>query len=162
MTKRARTAAPGEERSVTVLLKSLRNPPLDVKLAAQPLTTSLLDVKAALAAETGLAADKLRLLHGKKPVADSKVLKDVVGDGDTTVEFSVMVMGGAAAAAVKSEPAGATAGGSRTAQGPSGRDVVEGEAFWNDLRGFLLQRVRDEKQVDELFSMFLRAWEENS
>ena len=146
---------------MTVTLRSLRNPPLDVKLAAQPLTTSLLEVKAALAAQTGLAPDKLRLLYGKKPVADSKVLRDVVGDGDTAVEFSVMVMGGAAAKA--EQPAAAVAAGSSsTAQGPSGREVVESEAFWNDLRGFLLQRVRDEKQADELFSQFLRAWEENA
>jgi len=40
--------------------------------------------------------------------------------------------------------------------------VVESSAFWDDLRGFLLQRVREEKQADELFSLFLRAWEENS
>jgi len=162
MSKRARASAPGQERSVTVTLRSLRNPPLDVKLPAQPLTASLLDVKAALAAHTGLAPDKLRLLHGKKPVADSKVLKDLVGDNDTAIEFSVMVMGGAGAMAKTGQPAAAGAADSSTAQGPSGREVVESEAFWNDLRGFLLQRVRDEKQVDELFSTFLRAWEENA
>jgi ubiquitin-like protein 4 len=155
MSKRTKLA-PGQERSLNVSLKSLRNPPLDVLLRAQPLTTSLHDVKAALAAQTRLPADKLRLLHNKKPVPDSRALGDLVGVADTTLELGVMVMGGAKPA---EEPVAAAAAGP-TAQGKSGREVVESSEFWDDLRGFLLQRVRDEKVTDELFSLFLRSWEE--
>lgn len=165
MSKRVNNLAPGQERSVTVHVKSLRNPPLDIKLTSQPLhTTSVLDVKTAVAGQAGLAADKIKVLHKKKPVADSKVLKDLVGDQETTVEFSVMVMGGAAAATTPkpeegSPAAAAAADAAPVAQGLSGEAVLETDAFWTDLRGFLLQRIRDEKMTEELFGRFLSSWE---
>lgn len=168
MSKRVPThIGPGHERSVTVRVRSLRNPPLDVQLPAQPLaTTSVLDVKVAVAAQADLVPGKIRVLHKKKPVPDSKVLKDLVGDGETTVEFSVMVMGGAAAAAVSpaaapraAEEESAAADAAPVAQGQSGAAVLETDAFWTDLRGFLLQRIRDEQITEELFGKFLSSWE---
>lgn len=169
MSKRV-ALAPGQERSVTVHVKSLRNPPLDIKLTSQPLsTTSVLDVKTAVAEQAGLLVDKIKVLHKKKPVADSKVLKDLIGDGESTVEFSVMVMGGAAAAAASpadsssvATPKAAeetSADAAPVAQGESGEAVLESDAFWTDLRGFLLQRIRDEKITEELFGKFLSSWE---
>lgn len=181
MSKRV-TLAPGQERSVTVHVKSLRNPPLDIKLTSQPLsTTSVLDIKTAIAAQASLLPDKIKVLHKKKPVADSKVLKDLIGDDETTVEFSVMVMGGAAAVAASPAPAATSDAAAATAaattpeaaeegsaavdtaapvaQGPSGEAVLETDAFWTDLRGFLLQRLRDEKITEELFGRFLSSWE---
>lgn len=173
MSKRV-NLAPGQERSVTVHVKSLRNPPLDIKLTSQPLgTTSVLDIKNAVAEQASLLADKIKVLHKKKPVADSKVLKDLIGDGETTVEFSLMVMGGTAAAspdASSSSPAAAAATSPKAeeasaadtapvAQGLSGEAVLETDAFWTDLRGFLLQRLRDEKMTEELFGKFLSSWE---
>lgn len=167
MSKRV-NLAPGQERSVTVHVKSLRNPPLDIKLTSQPLsTTSVLDVKTAVAEQAGLLADKIKVLHKKKPVADSKVLKDLIGDEESTVEFSVMVMGGAAAAAaspaasspVATPSAADVADPAPVAQGESGEAVLESDAFWTDLRGFLLQRIRDEKITEELFGKFLSSWE---
>jgi len=156
--------APGRERSLTVAVRSLRNPPLDVRLSSQPLTTSLLDIKTAVAAQARLPADRVRLLHRKKPVADSKVLRDLVsGDDEAVVELSVMVVGGGAAAPVAPAPAAAGPAGKGGGGGDTetaAKEVVEGEAFWRDLRGFLVQRVRDEPQADELFSLFLRAWED--
>ncbi|OAA64410.1 hypothetical protein SPI_03057 [Niveomyces insectorum RCEF 264] len=204
----AKRVAPGQERSVAVAVKSLHhNPPLvDVQLGALPLaTTSLLDVRTALAAATHVPLGKLRLLHDKKPVPDSKVLKDVVaggsgggdgdGDGDANdtaaadaaaparLELTVMVMGGAAtvaaaqaaaeaeaaekkrAAAAAETTKSATATDSSTApvadsSGGGGTSAVESEAFWNDLRTFLVGRIKDDKQADEVFSLFLRAWED--
>lgn len=142
-------------------IKSLRNPPLDVKLTLQPLTTSILDIKTAVAKQTSLQADKIKVLHKKKPVADSKVLKELLGDEETSIEFSVMVMGGAAAAAspgtaAKTEETPAAAA---VAQGPSGEAVLQMDEFWTDLRGFLSQRIRDEKITEELFGKFLSSWE---
>ncbi|TLS23072.1 uncharacterized protein PpBr36_06289 [Pyricularia pennisetigena] len=173
-----RAAAPGSDRSVAVSLRSLRNPPLDIKLAPQPVsTTSVQDVKAAAAEQAGLPADKMKLLFKKKPVADSKTLAELLegsGDGDTAVvEFTVMVLGGA----VPSRPAaGAEAGdvqmkdvaaaaapaSTSTAQGVSGVDVLKTDDFWTDLNGFLLQRVRDEKVADEVSGLFRKAWENKS
>jgi ubiquitin-like protein 4 len=156
-------AAPGSERSVTVVVKSLRNPPLDLRLTSQPLHTSVLDLKGVVAAETGVAPDKIRLLFRKKPAVDSKALSDLLeggsgeagggGNSSNTIEFSVMIMGGAA-----SLPKGDAAAKGDVAQGVSGREVLETSKFWDDLKGFLLQRIRDEKDSEELFNAFQTAW----
>ncbi|ETS79520.1 hypothetical protein PFICI_09373 [Pestalotiopsis fici W106-1] len=150
----ASRSAPGSERSVTVTLKSLRNPPLDIKLTSQPLNTSVLDLKQKVADETSVPLDKIKLLYKKKPVVDSKVLKELLGeDESTTVEFGVMVLGGAAAAVKKDAPASTD-----VAQGTSGTATVETAEFWDDLKGFLLQRIRDEKEASELFETFQTAY----
>lgn len=169
MTKRV-ALAPGQERSVTVHIKSLRNPPLDIQLTSQPLNTSILDIKTAVAEQASLVADKIKVLHKKKPVADSKVLKELLGEEEASVEFSVMVMGGAAAAAAPAAPTvapatspaaktGETAEGTNPAQGLSGEAVLATDEFWTDLRGFLSQRIRDEKITEDLFGKFLSSWE---
>ena len=142
--------APGQERSLTVLIKSLRNPPLEVKLTAQPLDTSLLDIKAALSAQTRIPAEKTKLLFKKKPVADSKVLKDLVGDNEGSIEFSVMVIGGAAAIPPPEAPVSVS---------PSGAALLGTTEFWDDLQGFLSQRLKDDKQAQELSTLFRSSWE---
>lgn len=163
MSKRKNASlAPGQERSLDVTVRSLRNPPLDLKMSSYPPNTSIHDIKAAVAERTGIAADKLKILHKKKPVPDSKVLKDLVADDDTAVEFSVMAMGGAAAAAGAGAGVGAGAAKpdaqSDVAQGPSGAEVLQTSDFWEDLNGFLLQRIRDEQLASELTNTFQEAW----
>ncbi|KAI1655844.1 cell-cycle control medial ring component-domain-containing protein [Daldinia decipiens] len=150
--RKASTVAPGQERSLTVVVKSLRNPPLDIKLSSQTLNTSVLDIKTAVSQDTGIPIEKMKLLHKKKPIADSKVLKDLAGESETSIEFSVMVMGGAAA--IKT----ANPAQSEVAQGQSGNDVLDTKEFWDDLKGFLLQRIRDEKTAEELMNTFQSAW----
>ncbi|KAI9807602.1 MAG: hypothetical protein M1825_005542 [Sarcosagium campestre] len=146
--------APGQERSVGVSLKSARNPPLDLFLAAQPLATSVLEIKQILAGKTGLKSDKIRLLLNKKPCADSKSLKELLGGSEAaTVDFTVMVIGWAAASL--SEPEAAAP----VAQGPSGADVLATDAFWSDLRGFLVQRLKDKDEGDKVLDLFKVAWE---
>ncbi|KKY37331.1 hypothetical protein UCDDA912_g02676 [Diaporthe ampelina] len=159
---KAVSLAPGQERSIAVRIKSLRNPPLDIRLSSQPLNTSILEVKTSVSSETTIPVDKIKVLHKKKPVADSKVLKDLLGEDETSVEFSVMVLGGAAAAAPpapKPEEDPAAADAASTAQGTSGEAALQTDAFWTDLRGFLSQRIRDEKITEELFGKFLSSWE---
>ncbi len=153
--RKGTSVAPGQERSLVVTVKSLRNPPLDLRLSSQTLNTSIHDVKAAVAKETGIAEDKIKILHKKKPILDSKVLKDLVGEDDTAVEFSVMVMGGAATAAAIG---GKQDTQNEVAQGLSGADVLQTQDFWADLKGFLLQRIRDEQLAAELTSTFQEAW----
>ncbi|KAI2473344.1 cell-cycle control medial ring component-domain-containing protein [Annulohypoxylon bovei var. microspora] len=153
--RKPHAVAPGQERSLTVFVKSLRNPPLDVKLTSQTPNTSVLDIKSSVSKDSGIPVDKMKLLHKKKPIPDSKVLKDLAGEDETSVEFSVMVMGGAAA--IKNTPAHA-----EVAQGPSGGEVLETKEFWDDLKGFLLQRIRDEKTAGELAETFQSAWKARS
>ena len=165
------TTNPGDEPGVAVTVRSLRNPPLDVRLAPQPRSASLLDIKALVAAESGIPAQRLKLLHRRKPVADSKILADLLlasgadtekdgdgdGDGAPLVELSVMVMGGSATTpAVAAAATEETPGGGSSSSASA--DVLDGDAFWLDLRGFLLQRVRDEKLAAELADVFQTAW----
>lgn len=143
-----------------------------ITLSSQALTKSVYDVKAAYASEARFDITKIKLLKNKKPVADSKSLGDVRGDGgsgvtsdkESLLEFSVMVMAGAAASPA---PVAAVPGAEEmevdqkapVAQGSSGVEVLGKEEFWDDLRGFLLQRVRDEGESTKLLSTFRRAWE---
>jgi hypothetical protein len=149
-----RTVLPGQERSLTVTLKSLRNPPLEVKLTSQPLNTSVLDIKAQVAAQTRIPVDKMKILHNKRPLPDSKVLKDVVGEDEMRVEFAVMVIGGAAAI----QPDVGTAEEEVVAKA-SGWDALTTDAFWTDLRGFLEQRLKDETAAADLGRVFKSSWE---
>ncbi|KAL1903642.1 hypothetical protein Sste5346_000271 [Sporothrix stenoceras] len=173
MKKPAAALAPGQVPAVTVSIKSLhRTQPLDVTLSSPEYTfalatTSLLDVKTALSEKSHVPADKLRLLYNKKPVTDSKVLKDLVTGDETEVKLGVMVSGGAEtvaaaeAAAAQSKSAAATPAATTPAATAEPTAVVaESEAFWNDLRGFLVKRTGSKTQADELFSLFLRSWEE--
>ncbi|KAI0424680.1 cell-cycle control medial ring component-domain-containing protein [Xylaria sp. FL1042] len=158
MSKRKGTnVAPGQERSLVVTIKSLRNPPLDLRLSSQTLNTSIHDIKTYVAKETSIAEGKIKILHKKKPIPDSKVLKDLVGEDDTAVEFSVMVMGGASAVAAAAPVEKHDAQG-EVAQGLSGAGVLETQEFWADLKGFLLQRIRDEQLAADLTSTFQEAW----
>lgn len=166
------SSIPGSEPSLTVTLKSLRNPPLDLRLTSQPPTTSVLDIKHAVSQKTGLPVDKMRLLVRKKPVSDAKILKELVvaGEGEGTVEFSVMVLGGAsalpasgaaaaAAAAGETEKAAGEEGDRHVAVGLSGTEVLKTDEFWSDLGGFLQQRIRDETAAGEVLAAFRGAWE---
>lgn len=146
--------APGAERSLTVTLKSLRNPPLDISLSSQALSTSILDLKTSITSQTSIPVDKIRILFQKKPVPDSKVLKDLVGEEESKVEFSVMVLGGAASVKKGDEEVIPP-----VAQGVSGVETLGTDEFWGDLKGFLVQRVRDEGEVQKVFGIFRKAWE---
>lgn len=94
----------------------------------------------------------MKILHNKRPLTDSKVLKDVVGDSELRVEFSVMVIGGAASIqpelVEEKEVVKAT-----------GMDALTTDAFWTDLNGFLEQRLKDEDAAGELGRLFKRSWE---
>jgi len=153
--------APGQERSVTVRLRSLRNPPLDMTSSGQPLSTSIHDLKQTVSEKEGIASEKIKLLYKKKPCADSKTLKELLADGDTDAEFSVMVMGGSSsssAAEATETPAPAGESEAPAAQGPSGEALLNTDEFWDDLKGFLTQRLKDENKSEQVFGVFRDAW----
>lgn len=161
--------APGQEQSLTIILKSSRNPPLDIALKSQSPSTSILDLKKAVSEQAHIDVANLRILHKKKPIGDGKILKDVLTEGETTLEFSIMVMGGAASVKAPANDTAKDAMGEKeaapagqVAQGPSGAEVVGSEEFWNDLKGFLTQRLRDEEQGEKMFGVFRKAWEASS
>jgi hypothetical protein len=116
--------------------------------------------------------DKIKLLHNKKPTTDSKTLKDLLGEDavqDGSAEFTVMVMGGIPVgaspriqtpepAAEAAAPSPAVAEGS----GASGKDVLRQDGFWDDLHGFLQQRIRDEDEARRLAGLFRGAWQKET
>lgn len=100
--------------------------------------------------------DNIRVLYKKRPCSDSKTVKDVVGDEITggEVEFSVMVIGGTIADSTGKGGDGS----SPVAQGPTGESVLATEEFWQDLKGYLIQRLRDEEKADTVWRSFRQAW----
>ena len=89
-------------------------------------------------------------------MGDSKVLRDLVGEEDVhKVEFSVMVIGGAAVLKKSTDEVEVPS----VAQGESGHKVLSTEEFWGDLKGFLLQRLRDEMEGEKVYTTFRKAWE---
>ncbi|KAK3304409.1 cell-cycle control medial ring component [Chaetomium strumarium] len=169
---------------LTVILRSPRNPAFDLTLPAQAPSTSLAEIKERVVQETGIEFGRIKLLLNKKPVADSKALKDLLpGAGvegneagaAAAVELGVMVLGGASVTLKKKdEPAGngqgqgqearagTTSASASVAQGLSGTGVLETGQFWDDLKGFLQQRVRDEGVAGEALRVFQAAWEGRS
>jgi hypothetical protein len=109
-----------------------------------------------------VAVDKIKLLYSKRPVADSKTLKDVLGDGSgqggQAAEFTVMLLGGAvpSVSAPTAEVADAPAGTQDATRIPVGKEL-ETEDFWIDLKGFLIQRLKDEKEGERLAKVFRNA-----
>jgi len=148
--------APGQEHSLTVSLKSLRNPPLDITLSSLPPNTSILNLKEAIEDKESIPIDKVRILYKKRPVGDSKILKEIVDEEETKIELQVMVLGGVATVRKGEEEVIPS---TSTAQGPNGNAVLQGEEFWGDLRGFLIQRLRNEDEAAKVFGTFKRAWE---
>jgi ubiquitin-like protein 4 len=151
MAKRQKLA-PGQEHSLTVTLKSLRNPPLDIVLKSQPPLISILDLKTEVSSQASIPIEKIRILHKKKPVGDAKVLKDLVGEEDTSVEFSVMIMGGASSVKKGNDTA-------PVAQGPNGAELLRTEEFWDDLKAFLTQRLKDQGEGERVHITFRKAWD---
>ncbi|KAK4651377.1 hypothetical protein QC762_605730 [Podospora pseudocomata] len=170
------TKAPPE--SITVTAVSPRNPPLSITLPS-PLpvsTTSVLDIKNAISLQTGVPVQKIKLLHQKKPAQDSKTLKDVLaGEGKEQLELGLMIIGGAASVPEQKPPKQedemevdskeAEPQQQQQQQQPvaapgqqSGREVLDTEEFWADLKGFLEQRVRDEGVAKEAVERFRLAW----
>jgi ubiquitin-like protein 4 len=167
---------PGASKSVTALLKSARNPVLEVRLTNIPIaTTNVLDLREAVQQritlpdqESPVPLDKIKILYRKKPVSGSpeKTVAEIIRDhedpdaaeailrGGKTVEFGVMILGGAAVRPAEETPVAA-----KTAQRTSSSDVLRSETFWRDLQGFLEQKTKDPTEASKLTGLFKKAWE---
>jgi len=148
--------------TVNVTLKSSRNPVMSLSLPGTDLGTSVLQLKEKVAKELKVeGTEKIRVLYKKKPAGDIKTIKELVGEEDIAgeLELSVMVMGykeesiqkGAEDTEMKDVEA-------PVAQGPSGGEVLGSDEFWGDLKGWLLQRLRDEGKAGEVFEKFKGSW----
>ncbi|KAL8676894.1 MAG: hypothetical protein Q9186_006624 [Xanthomendoza sp. 1 TL-2023] len=172
------TSPPTTQSTTTITLRSLKPPPsLNLSLPNTPLSTSIFDLKTRVKEELQRdTIDGIKILHQRKPCSDSKTVGEVVGEGveKRGVEFGVLVVGGVVAkdaqeerrmdvkmgddVVVVDDEGGKSAVGA--AQGVSGEEVLDTDEFWDDLKGWLMQRVRDEEKVGEVWSLFKRGWDE--
>ncbi|OMP89323.1 hypothetical protein BK809_0006046 [Diplodia seriata] len=195
------TTTATETDLVTVTLKPTRPTPTlptyTLPTPVSPATTSMHDLKAAYAASTGgdLSTSKIKVLYAKKPVSDTKTIKEVLGTATTTagggaVEFSIMVLGGggggggatgttptstgtpaistpperlasppvAAPSQPEIEMGEAPPVGSDTPEEGGAAAIAQTDGFWADLKGFLVQRLKDEAEGERLAGVFREAW----
>lgn len=119
----------------------------------------------------GGSTEGIKILYARKPAGDSKTVGEVVGEegkGKGEVEMQVMVVGGSQLKGGEEgegekDKGDVEMGGTRAAvvaQGVSGEEVLGSDAFWDDLRGWLMQRVRDEGVAGEVWGAFKRGWDE--
>jgi ubiquitin-like protein 4 len=114
-----------------------------------PASTSIIDLKQTINSRTSIPVDKLRVLHKKKPVPDSRILKEIAEAEEQKLEFGVMVIGGVAV--VK--------GGEEEVIPPvAGWDEGMGEEFWRDLKEFLVHRLKNEELGERAVGVFKTAW----
>ncbi|KAL8757685.1 MAG: hypothetical protein Q9184_004146 [Pyrenodesmia sp. 2 TL-2023] len=161
--------------TITLHLKSLRSPPLSLSLPSTSLSTSIHELKQKVANELGRSGTEgIKILFARKPAADTKTVREVLGAAaaeEPEVEMQVMVVGGSTLKGGEGEEEGgkekgdvemAGTEGVPVAQGISGEEVLGSDAFWDDLRGWLMQRVRDEGVVGDVWGAFKRGWDERS
>lgn len=98
---------PGAEKATTttntinITLKSNRNPAMTYSLPSTPPSTTIAALKQQVHTYLGgpstvTSADKIKILHNKKPVPSSKqTVADIVDTDTKDLELGVMVMGGA-------------------------------------------------------------------
>ncbi len=151
-----------KQSTLNITLKSSKNPVMSLSLPSTDVGTSVLALKEKVAKELRIeGTDRIRVLYKRKPAGDVKTVKEVIGEEDVgqEVDFGVMVMGYKEDATKKDEDMPMKDAEEPVAQGPSEEEVLIGEEFWNDLRGFLVQRLRDEGKAGEVFDNFRASWE---
>ncbi|KAF2203716.1 hypothetical protein GQ43DRAFT_478819 [Delitschia confertaspora ATCC 74209] len=169
--------------TISITLKPTKTHPLTPPLTLPSIstsTTSIYDLKSAYGTTTSLPISKIKILYKKKPVPDSKTISEVLGLDSNTggAEFGVMILGGLPSTPVTSPPATTPSEGDKglaeaSASGPgsenvnvelaaqdlSGKEVIASQEFWDDLKGFIVQRIRDVKEGERLVGVFKNAWE---
>lgn len=175
MPKKTKQAqAPGASKSVNIKVKSARNPALEFTVSNAPATTTTVqDLKDAVrehvtdAEGNAVALEKIKILYRRKPVPGTgKTVAEVLADepemlaGGKEVEFGVMIIGGAVAveAAESQLEVAPEQDVPKPAIGPSGAEVLQTESFWEDLQGFLEQRLKDADEAKRLSVLFKGAW----
>lgn len=181
MPKKVKSAhAPGSSKSITVRVKSARNPALDFPITNAPLsTTSVQDIRDAVRGRVTdpqggqVPLEKIKILYKRKPVTGTgKTLAEMLVDeptilaGGKEVEIGIMIIGGAQAvessATQPEAPEKRDESPPKPAVGPSGEEVLRTEAFWDDLQGYLEQRLKDEAEAKHLRSLFKDAWKSSN
>ncbi|PGG98909.1 hypothetical protein GX51_06556 [Blastomyces parvus] len=179
-----RTAIPGSSKSITIHLKSARNPTLHVTLDNCAISsTTIKELREAVQERVQTAGhehnpgrvplDKIKILWKKKPV-QGQTVADILGSDSTAlsggkeIELGVMILGGATLAPVtpKAEEKPLSKESSETFPAqhlaenhPStAQDVLSTDEFWDDLESFVMSKVKDAAQASQIKSTFRGAW----
>ncbi|EPS35011.1 hypothetical protein PDE_09976 [Penicillium oxalicum 114-2] len=172
--KTQQVQAPGASKSITIKVKSARNPALEFSLPNAPiLTTTVQDIKDAVRERVSdahgnpVALEKIKILYRRKPVPGTgKTVAEMLADepevlaGGKEVEFGTMIIGGAKAIDAVEPPSEVVEEQDipKPAVGPSGAEILKTDAFWTDLQGFLEQRLKDSEEAKRLAVLFKSAW----
>ena len=116
------------------------------------------------------------MFYAKKLCTDARTLAEVVGgeenlrvrgeegeegeegEGERKLELSVMVLGGGIGGGGAKGGGSETAAASASAKSTSGTAVLQTGEFWDDLKGFLIQRLKDEDEGTRMAGLFQKAW----
>ncbi|KAF1813127.1 hypothetical protein P152DRAFT_433920 [Eremomyces bilateralis CBS 781.70] len=140
--------------TISVTLTPHRTPPAPLTISVEP-TASVHDLKVAFAKHVGLGeagVSKVKVLKDKRPVGDVKSVGELSKDAKT-LALGIMVLGGIPAQPVAEKT---------VAEGKFGADVMKDEAFWEDLKGFLSQRVKDQATSEKAVKIWKKAWEQGA
>lgn len=176
--------SPGSQQTISVTLKPIKASAETTSLPSQSPDTTILDLKTEYAQKANHDVSKIKLLYNKRPASDLKTLKELLPEPTPKeVEFSVMIMGGAGVASPAapstpaleipdptklpaktqvSDPAPLSEKAESLAQttsssGNNAADVLKSDDFWADLKGFLVQRLKDEAEGERLLGLFKKA-----
>lgn len=179
MPKKVKQAqAPGSSKSITVKVKSARNPAMEFAIPNAPLaTTTVQDLRDAVRGRVvdtqsnPVPLDKIKVLYQRKPVSGTgKTIAEILADepamlaGGKEVEFGIMILGGAKTIDTSNVDSAASAQETTATESPtksSSTDELRNESFWDDLQGFLGQRLKDEGEAKQLRTLFKNAWVSN-
>lgn len=167
--------APGSSRSITVKVKSARNPALEFSIPNAPLsTTTVQDLRDSVRGRIAdthsnpVPLDKIKVLYQRKPVSGTgKTIAEILADepemlaGGKEVEFGIMVIGGAKTIDVPTLESASQAQdvpASEPATISSNDKILSSEPFWNGLQGYLQQQLNDEAEAKRLRELFKTAW----
>lgn len=178
--KETASPVPGSSKSITIHLKSPRNPSLLVTLPNAAISTTVEDMKTAVderivdshSGKKRVPMEKIKVLYKKKPVTgNQKTVSEILADdepdllsGGKEVEFGVMVLGGASTkedAAEAEEVRAQVRAEARQEQEeepPNAYHVLDSETFWDDLEDFLIERTHFETAAKKIRSFFADAW----
>ena len=181
-------AEPAEGSEITVVLKSPRNPKMELRLSELNGATTIQSLKESVQSHLGgasvVTAEKVKILLNKKPIPPSKktIAEAFEGsdvEGKDEVELAVMVMGGAPDPAVSPgevpKPMTPVPGSRGTETPVPAGDAMEGvektadatdgaswgpssPEFWTDLESFLSTKMSSQGEAHSLRRWFENAW----
>jgi len=168
------TPIPGSSKSITLHLRSARNPVFQFTLDNVSLeTVTIQELKEAVQEKVrttnaenqtvNIPLDKIKILWNRKPV-QKKTVVEILGNEPVggEAEFGVIILGGAVVdvAPVEDETmrdAGVALDNESEPRSTGSDMVLQTAAFWNELQDFLEVRIKNKSEAVRLKDLFKKA-----